>query len=132
MAETSHVYKRAPKVKLRRAQNVHWSTTTNHKILYLGQIKKHPLIVLFFFQKEEDQGLLFFFFQDGRQVFKFKMATNLSVQNDRQLVIYSYPTSKLSQNIHYMYFVKLNCLCMFFSIAFSLQKNANETPSCPI
>ena len=40
--------------------------------------------------------------------------------------IYSYPTSKLSQNIHSMYFVKPNCLCMFFSIAFSLQQNANE------
>ena len=26
----SHVYKRVPKVKLRRAQNVHWSMTRNH------------------------------------------------------------------------------------------------------
>ena len=26
---TSHVYKRAPKVKLRWAQNVHWSVTKN-------------------------------------------------------------------------------------------------------
>ena len=37
-----------------------------------------------------------------------------SVPNDRQLFIYSYPTSKLSQNIHSMYLVKPNCLCMFF------------------
>ena len=55
-----------------------------------------------------------------------KLATNFSVQNDRQLFIYSYPTSKLSQNIHSMYFVKPNCLCMFFSIAFSLQQHTNE------
>ena len=64
-------------------------------------------------------------FQVGRQAFKFKMATNFKVQNDRQLFI-TYPTSKLSQTIHSMYFVKPNCLCMFFSIAFSLQQNANE------
>ena len=32
---TSHVYKRAPKLKLRRAQNVHWSMTRNHKIWYV-------------------------------------------------------------------------------------------------
>ena len=32
----------------------------------------------------------------------------------------------MSQNIHSMYFVKPNCLCMFCSIAFSLQQNANE------
>ena len=80
----------------------------SNSILLLGQIiNKYQLIVLFF-QKEEDEGLYFFkyFFQDGRQAFKLKMATNFSVQNDRQLFIYSYPTNKLSQNIHFMYFVK--------------------------
>ena len=60
MAETSHVYKRAPKVKRRRAQNVHWSTTRNYKILYLGQ--KNTPVDRPFFPQEEDQGLLFFYF----------------------------------------------------------------------
>ena len=72
------------------------------------------------------KAFLFLIFNFGRQAFKFKMATNFSDQNDRQLFIYSYPASKLSQNIHSMYFVKPSCLCMFFSIAFSLQQNAAE------
>ena len=67
-----------------------------------------------------------FFSKMAAKHLNFKMATNFSVQNDQQLFIYSYSTSKLSQNIHSMYFVKPNCLCMFFSIAFSLQQNANE------
>ena len=49
------------------------------------------------------------------------MAINFSVQNNP-----TQSTSTLSQNIHSMYFVKPNCLCMFFSIAFSLQQNTNE------
>ena len=62
----------------------------------------HPGFVI----KRKMRAFLFlFFFQDGRQAFKFKMATNCSVQNDWQLFIYSYPTSKLNQNIHSMYFV---------------------------
>ena len=77
-----------------------------------------------FFKKRRMRAFLFLifnFFQDDRQAFKLKMATNFSVQNDRQLFIYSYPTSKFSHIS--MYFVKPNCLRMFPSIAFSLQHN---------
>ena len=102
-----------------------------HKV-NLGQIKRNTSWSSWFFQNKEDEGLfiwIFFFnFQDGRQAFKFKMATNFKVKNDQQLFISSYHTSKSSQNIHStcMHFVKPNCWCMLFSIAFSLQQNANE------
>ena len=66
--------------------------------------------------------LFVIFFQDGHQAFKFKMATNFSVQNDRQLFIYRYPTSKLSENIHSMYFVKPN----FYPCSFQLYFNFNK------
>ena len=109
-------------------------------VWYLGKVnytsvvvrpnKKKQLIVLVFPKRGEWEPFYFLFFiltkMAAKQAFKFKMAANFSVQNDRQLFIHSYPTSKLSQNIHSMYFVKPNCLSMFFSIAFSLQQNANE------
>ena len=63
------------------------------------------------------QSLVFFVFNSKwPPTFQFKMT-------DSFLII---ATSKSSQNIHSMYFVTPNCLCMFFSIAFSLQQNANE------
>ena len=74
---------------------------------------------------------IFYFFEDGRHAFKFKMATNFSVQNDRQLFIYSCP-SKLSQNVHSISILLPDCLCMFISIAFSLQQNANKRLTSPI
>ena len=68
-----------------------------------------------------------------------KLITNFSVQNDRHgdSFLFSYPTtssSKLSQNIHFMYYCNMvNHNCMFFSIVFSFQQNPNEhLASCPI
>ena len=69
---------------------------------------------------------MIFFFKMAAKHLNSKLATNCSVRNDRQLFICSYPTTKSNQNIYSMYFAKPNCLCMFFSIAFSLQQNANE------
>ena len=63
------------------------------------------------------------FFQDG-QPFKLKMATNFSVQNDRQLFIHSYPTSKLSQNKSILC-ILLNPIV--YACSFQLQFHFNKT-----
>ena len=46
----SHFYKRAPKVKLCRAQNVHWSMTRNHKVWYF-EISAEKFLIWFSFNK---------------------------------------------------------------------------------
>ena len=68
----------------------------------LWQKKKNTSWSSWFFKKRRMRAFIFF----------SKMTVNHSVQNDWQLFICSYPTSKLCQNIHSMYFV----------YAFSLQQ----------
>ena len=93
-----------------KKKNTSWSSW----LLVLKKDKK-------LFKKRRMRAYLNFFVQDGRQAFKFKMATNFNFSSKWPTAFYLY-----SQYIHSMYFVKPNCLCMLFSIAFSIQQNAKE------
>ena len=87
--------------------------------------KKTPVDRPVFFKKRRMRAFLFFSKMAAKHLnskwpltFQFKMTDNV-------LFTAILHVSRV-QNLQSMCFVKPNCLCMFFSIAFSLQQNANK------